>query len=177
MIIIGISGKKGSGKDECFKAIKSYYESTGRTVARIAFADALKEEVARALLKPVSYIEQHKENFRLILQGWGTDYRRKLNGDSYWIHEWAGRINHSKVDVIVAPDTRFLNEFDLIHKYGGVVWRVFGRSDTKSFSDSHASETELDSFEKFDSLIQNNSSITQLKIEIDLQLQMHKYTK
>lgn len=175
MIIIGVAGKKGSGKDEVYKAIESYYKLTNRTVQRIAFADSLKQEVSIATGRSIPYIEEHKENFRLILQGWGTDFKRKLMGDNYWIQRWMNKVNECKCDVVVAPDTRFLNEMLAIKHMDGKVWQVF--RDLPSNNDKHSSETELDNREDFNLLLNNNYSILFLQQNVQLHLAMHAYTK
>lgn len=166
MVIIGISGKKQSGKDEVCKHILEHFPDSA---VRIAFADALKLEVAIALVKPLAYIDEHKDNLRLILQGWGTDYRRKLHGEDYWVRQWLRTVKNSSHKVIVCPDVRFINEADTIKKMGGYVIRVDRKSvDT---SDTHPSETALDNY-TFDHIIDNNATIKRLQVNVDVALEM-----
>lgn len=48
-IIIGLSGKRGSGKDTLGAAIAAFGQKDGYLIVRRAFGDSLKEEAARAL--------------------------------------------------------------------------------------------------------------------------------
>lgn len=65
MYTIGLSGKKKSGKSTVANMIENCYPVG--SVVKLAFADALKQEVARACMVSLEYIETHKDNFRLIL--------------------------------------------------------------------------------------------------------------
>jgi hypothetical protein len=160
MKLIGLSGKKRSGKDtvacilqQCLPRTELFYH--------IHFAGALKQEVANATGHSLKYIEDHKENFRLILQGWGTDYRRKLYGKDYWVKRLSEKIRYlenSGATFIVVSDVRFQNEADLIKKLGGQVWRI---ERELASSDAHPSETDLDDY-KFDVEILNIGTISDL---------------
>jgi len=182
MKLFGIHGKKQSGKDETYKAIKSFYELKGCKVERIAFADSLKEEVAKACGVSLQFIEEHKDNFRLILQGWGTDFRRKLHNDNYWIIKTLNKIIVSNADVIVIPDVRFKNEYDAIAHSDGKLWKVVrksyelgGHKEIPSYSkpDTHASECDLDDVTSWDVQIDNSGTLTQLEKEVHLKLKLH----
>lgn len=166
IIVIGISGKKGSGKDEVFKRIQHHFP----LAQRIAFADSLKEEVARALCKTTKWVEEHKTECRTILQWWGTDYRRAFNGQDYWIEQWLRKCKESTAPVIVAPDVRFENEANTIHEIGGHVWRV--NRNNLTTTDIHPSECALDVYNKFDRTIDNDWTIERLGLEVDLALEM-----
>lgn len=62
--VIGISGKKRSGKDEFVKIASRLCEARGILTCRIAFADALKEEVAKFL---VSFASQEYDALRVLI--------------------------------------------------------------------------------------------------------------
>ena len=159
MILIGISGKKQSGKDEVCKMIS---ELAVQPVQRLAFADALKEEVAKACGVTVAHIELNKTQFRPVLQWWGTDFRRASN-DKYWLDEWVKRgVNRPSDTILVAPDVRFKNEADLVRWLGGILIRV-ERKTTQH--DSHLSETALDEY-KFDYTITNDSTLNNLRHDV-----------
>lgn len=181
MVLIGISGKKHSGKDESYLAIKTFFEQgTSIPVYRLAFADALKQEVAKGCGVTVDYLEQNKDMFRLILQGWGTDYRRKQD-INYWLNKYKEKfLSFPLRSVVVTPDVRFLNEFELIRRVGGKLWRVV-REFPAVDSDLHASETNLDSikFSEWDYSIGNTGSKEELHAAIHhhLQTNITKYIK
>jgi len=173
--IIGISGKKQSGKDEICRILKVHLEGY-----RIAFADALKEEVCAVFRVSLTYLEERKILFRPMLQWWGTDFRRGLNGPDYWIKkmeekivpfDWMiknGRMNQNAV--VVIPDVRFKNEAVYIQQCGGMIWRVnrktswYDRLGLRS-SDNHPSETDLDDFH-FDLVIENVGTVAELEAKV-----------
>jgi energy-coupling factor transporter ATP-binding protein EcfA2 len=123
--IIGLSGKKRSGKDTLAGFLAQLMPHT----VCVAFADALKNEVAQATGFTREYMEEHKDNFRLILQGWGTDFRRKLCGEDYWIHRTVEQINWLRrlpvpPALIIVTDCRFKNEAETVRQLGGLMVRV-----------------------------------------------------
>lgn len=167
MILIGLSGKAGSGKDECCKRILQHYPQ-GK---RLAFADPLKDEVCKAMRITREYLEQHKKHFRLILQGWGTDYRRQMFGEDYWIKRWLEVAVQSIASMIVVPDVRFPNEARTIQELGGYVFHVV-RKNHDGGAGNHSSETEMDTFTDYDRRIDNYGSLKQLEVEVDIALDM-----
>lgn len=142
-IIIGIGGKKRHGKDTFATMLA---EALPGQTRRLAFADPLKDEVAAATGHTREFIEQHKPNFRLILQAWGTEFRRALFGDDYWLCRMSDAIQKSVSPVILITDVRFPNEHAFVKERGGILVRIF-RPDvlhTTDVSTQHASETALD---------------------------------
>jgi hypothetical protein len=156
--LIGLVGKKQTGKDTVYNILVSYCANA----ARLAFADPLKQELSKALGVSVEFMEDHKEVFRPIYQWYGTDFRRGLFGDDYWLVkadrslEFARRYDR----LIVFTDCRFLNEAEFIRKKGGRIWRVI--RDKGLTVDPHASETEQDAI-KHDNCIVNNGTLEQLR--------------
>ena len=145
-MLIGISGKKKSGKDTAAKIISEQLDNS----VILHFADALKLEIAQATGFSLRYIDEHKDNFRLILQGWGTDFRRKIYGEDYWIkklHEFIVEESEDNISLsddcfnLIIADVRFQNEFDYIKSHGGIMIHMIRSVD---YSDNHISETELD---------------------------------
>lgn len=144
MTLIGLSGRKGAGKDTVFRFLQEHHPEL--RIARVAFADALKEEVANVLGVPVWAIEADKPRFRLVLQWWGTEWRRK-QCPTYWIDRAREKIEdlRSLVDVVVVTDVRFRNEADLITELGGCVVRV-ANSRAEKDPDAHSSEVDMDDY-------------------------------
>lgn len=164
MTLIGISGKKRAGKDLFASILK---ETSGLTVERLAFADALKEEVAAACGVPLDFIEKHKDQFRLGLQWWGTEFRRGLISDTYWLERFDDRYQvlrgfNPPPAIVVVPDVRFPNELAKIHQLGGIVVRVERGAPG---ADAHASETALD-HANFDYLIRNDGTLEEFKEKV-----------
>lgn len=158
MRIIAITGKKYSGKTTLANLLQK--ATTAKTI-QIAFADSLKEEVAIACGVSVEYIEMHKREFRPILQWWGTDFRRRMNRDDYWIVKVKNKIVEHFEDgtkAIIIPDCRFKNEADYIKSIPGS-WLVrVNRMEADGIADPHLSETDMN-FIKPDITITNDDSI------------------
>lgn len=94
---------------------------------------------------------------RLILQLWGTEYRRRgvpgvcVGKDSYWLDRVAAAIAVSPETSFVITDVRFLNEMRFVSDLGGSVVRVRRQElEAREAHEravngcaAHASETEL----------------------------------
>jgi len=161
MLLIGIAGHKLSGKDTASETIAQIF--TGSLFdkhERIAFADALKKEVALATGVEVEYINKEKALYRTILQWWGTELRRK-HDVNYWTNKWVKEVQartSTSTVVITVPDVRFQNEVDIIKELGGILWKV-ERKQYDMPVDNHASENDLNDFHGWDAVITNNGTL------------------
>lgn len=162
-VVIGFTGKKRAGKDESFRGIQAKYPAS----VRIAFADPLKQELAQACGVTLEEMDLHKERFRLGLQWWGTEFRRGLFGDDYWVErareQFHKTVEHYKPAIVCFTDVRFPNEVRLIHELGGRVWRLY--RDCGLPEDEHPSETALDHY-TVDGCIWNNRDIGDLHFKV-----------
>ena len=176
MIIIGISGKKQSGKDECCNVILEVCKEKGLLAKRIAFADALKSDICQMCLVSPAYLEANKHMFRLIMQGYGTDFKRTQYPD-YWVKRWSANVYEAyvkhEIKVLIVPDIRFENEFKKIRSSNGILIRVKRKSiDT----DSHVSETEMDKIQdsQFNFTIENYGTLENFRDDVKTKLEMYK---
>jgi hypothetical protein len=176
MVVIGIAGKKRSGKDTTAKTLIECAQQEHITATRRALADPVKEECASMLapfmhpLKSYSEIvaEMHadetKEKYRPLLQFWGM-FRRESN-QLYWIDKlraWILRNCREEREIVVVPDVRFPNEVEMVKQLGGVVVNV-----TRPFLDTgdhHVSEVALEEFKDWDYVVNNNSDLEGLEWE------------
>ena len=186
-VIIGIAGRRGSGKDEVARFLMDEASEDGCTAQRIAYADALKDEVAQALALArgpgTAYVENRakyyremfdsretKEKFRPILQWWGTEFRRQQFWQDYWLDRLAERFDKTpEGSVTMTPDVRFVNEVEHIRSLGGVVIRVDRRPVVMEHGggvEAHPSETELDGYDKWDYTIDNSGSLDLLRYRV-----------
>lgn len=189
--IIGIAGKKGTGKNTVANMIEKKAIRIGLKVAQIAFGDTLKTEVARAygIDKQLCYTQEGKDTIvqfkmqfednpilpkhpeckkivpdandnlwecpvRVLLQWYGTEYRRKQDPD-YWVKCTNKDINElcQLYDVIIVTDVRFPNEYNLINTYP--VHYLCRMNPYKGYrvdvhESNHASETALDKGYEFE---------------------------
>lgn len=162
-LIIGISGKKRSGKDTVADFIMQCLPQ-GTLIHRSAFANALKHEVAEACDVPVNVIEQNKERFRTMLQWWGTEFRRQFCRDDYWLIRMEEDILRSCAHVALITDVRFPNELQYVEERAGITVRV-SRLGSSLATDAHASETALDNAD-FDFRIPNHGDLFSLETKV-----------
>jgi len=159
MILIGISGKKRTGKNTVAGIIKSL---TNLSVKEFSFADELKKDVSRMCKTNIAAIETNKELYREMLQAWGM-YKRKSVGSDYWIAQTFQNILNDESNIAIITDVRFRNEYEYIRKIGGLLVRV---SRDTGLIDQHPSETELDSVHDFDGIILNTGTLEHLTEDV-----------
>lgn len=184
-IIVGISGKLKSGKDAIAARLMEHWD-----FKRLAFADALKEEVLARLpltLLAIHNLSMHRgeplpctysqrsecirsmvydvkpAGVRELLQEYGTGVRR-ADDDAYWTKRWSERAAAIHTPLVV-PDVRFPNECEAIAQLGGVLWRVM-RPGTERERE-HESETLLDGWRWWDHVIVNDGTLADLNVKVD----------
>lgn len=165
-MIIGISGKIGSGKDTVGNIISVW----GKDPWNIKkFADALKETAS--ILTGIPRADFEKEEVknsnlgkewsmtvRELLQKLGTEAIRNNVHENAWVNALMSGYNESYCYWVVT-DVRFPNEADAIRERGGILIRL-NRNTGKS--SNHPSETALDDYPHFDYVIDNNGTIGDL---------------
>ena len=110
MKIITFSGKAQHGKDTTAKYMKEFFESLGKKVVILHFADYLKY-----VCKEYFHWNGIKDEIgRTILQKVGTDLARK-NYPDIWVNVVSNFILafQTEFDYFLVPDCRFPNEIDL----------------------------------------------------------------
>jgi len=161
MTLLGLSGRKRSGKDTVCQIITRHANAV-----RLAFADSLKEELAAACGVPVRLIDEQKERFRPGLQWWGTEFRRHDDG-YYWLHKAAQALQNMRprADLVVFTDVRYPNEAAFIQENHGFLWRVERPCFVRD-GDNHPSETALDAFPYWNETIRNDGTLASLETEV-----------
>lgn len=200
--IIALAGPAGCGKDTVADYLSQRYNFT-----KLAFADALRIEVAQAFGVPVDLLldREHKElpvkalalsrcndhrfvgmvlameidqdvaqdevvtahmnqprSPRQIMQWWGTEYRRGMFGDDYWVTEWI----QQAVEIagpIVVPDCRFDSEAEFISHERGEIWQIHRQTAPIS---EHISERQIARY-WIDSDIDNTGDIESLHAQVE----------
>jgi hypothetical protein len=175
MQIVGVCGDKQHGKDTVARFLIELANEYGVRATRRAMADPLKEEIAECfaprmgvtkheLLRQMNTTEE-KERWRLIMQWWGTEYRRAEDPD-YWVKQldrWMQQ--HKKgYGLVVVPDIRFLNEVRYVTEHEGyMIWITRAGFPT---DDPHLSECEWKQFKEWDRVIKSDGPKDNLKVEI-----------
>jgi deoxynucleotide monophosphate kinase-like protein len=178
---IGLAGKSGSGKDLIADYIEKQYG-----FQKIAVADGIREEIntylqytlareaARqdfppsfslvlAAFKNAVWDKPTTPEIRIMLQWWGTEFRRSSDPD-YWVKKLSVRLNND--DCIVISDVRTPDEMRVVRAAGGEVWFV-ERSGVDSVGiEDHYTEIALVGVE-FDRRIKNDATVDHLKLQID----------
>ncbi|MFN2355786.1 MAG: hypothetical protein ABR512_14855 [Desulfopila sp.] len=103
---------------------------------------------------------------RRILQWWGTEYRRDQDPD-YWTRAWGRKIE--QLDLahlhVLVDDVRFMNELQVIKEHGGLIVKI----ERPGFdgANNHASETSLDAYRGWDSVLLNEGTLDEFEAKIE----------
>jgi energy-coupling factor transporter ATP-binding protein EcfA2 len=170
-MIIGLSGKRGSGKNTVAEIIQGIAPNKWQLKA---FADPLKEITAKLTGQPLAkmYTQEGKTTY---LPEWGMtigEFQQKLGTDAIreGLHQeaWvlAALSSYKKGDYYILCDMRFPNEAEAIKAKGGILIRIEGdplmQQGDGTRNDNHPSETSLDNYTGFDTVIVNNGTMHQL---------------
>jgi hypothetical protein len=172
-ILIGLTGKAGSGKDTV-----ADYLAASRSFAKIAFADPIRRGIGVMFgLPPTSFQHPHKEEAiasfgkspRQMMQTLGTEWGRNLVHPDVWLilAKELTQTNLGDGQSVVITDVRFENEAQLIRSLGGVIWHL--NRTVAGTQHSHISESGID-FAQGDRYIGNNNSIADLHAFVDWSL-------
>lgn len=163
-MLIGITGKSGSGKDEIARYIKH-----GFAFNHLTFAKPIKDMVAAIYGLDVDTLEAtgFKEkpipgigkSLRELYQTLGTDWGRNMIDRDIWVRHMAKRLQGLPRSDVVISDVRFDNEALFIRANGGVIIHVT-REAAKRVRD-HASENGINR-QHADIVIVNDSTIEAL---------------
>lgn len=179
-MIIGISGKAGSGKDTAAKMLEvlyanpdiSYEDFANKRYKNFAdiqivhFADVLKE-VAQVLFRIDEWETNTQEGKKTTINWIGKTVRELLQGIGQGLRDaidpnlWIKILfaNTEGWSNYIIADVRYPNELYAIKERNGILLRI-DRKDAGA--GNHSSETALDDYKEWDVHIENNSSIEDL---------------
>lgn len=184
MLVIGLSGKMGSGKDFIARQfIMAYLKShhPALNIGFLAFADALKLRVLEKYpdiqwedVYPPNGMAK-TERVRKLLQHEGNAGREQSS--DYWIRRyenWTRLMEQNGVDILLTTDVRFEAEKEYIQNVRkGIVCRVNAPNRTYQTQDSSlmrdVSECSLDrlSNQEWDYIFENNQDVHCLEEAMD----------
>lgn len=159
MLIIGLVGKKGSGKDTV-----ADFLVCNKNFTKKAFADPLKKVVGSMFLLEANQLHDQslKEVIdarwgmspRTMMQLVGTNIVRSHFGEDFWLKHMDMSFKDS--DLLVISDVRFHNEAEWVKKKGGILIRI-SSGEKENVQDNHRSEIELENIQT-DFVLHNDKS-------------------
>lgn len=179
-MIIGISGKAGSGKDTAAKMLEvlyanpniSYEDFANKRYKNFAdiqivhFADALKE-TAQVLFRLGEWETNTQEGKKTTINWIGKTVRELLQGIGQGLRDaidfdlWVKILfaNTKGWSNYIIADVRYPNEVKAIKERNGILLRIDRKG---AGAGNHSSEIALDDYKEWDVHIENNSSIEDL---------------
>lgn len=175
-MVIGISGKIGSGKDTFADLFISYIKNKhGIAFENKKFAYNLKKIVS--ILTGVSmedvlsregklkYLPEWGMTIGEMQQKVGTEAIRNNIHANAWVLSLFGTYNEGE-DFWIITDVRFKNEANIIKERGGIIIRLNGDPLNSKSGDNrnmtHQSEIDLDDYDGFDYVYDNVPPISKL---------------
>ena len=179
-MIIGISGKAGSGKDTAAKMLEvlyanpdiSYEDFANKRYKNFAdiqivhFADSLKE-TAQVLFRIGEWETNTQEGKKTTINWIGKTVRELLQGIGQGLRDtidfdlWVKILfaNTEDWSNYIIADVRYPNEVYAIKERNGILLRIDRKG---AGAGNHSSETALDDYKEWDVHIENNGSIEDL---------------
>lgn len=179
-MIIGISGKAGSGKDTAAKMLEvlyanpdiSYEDFANKRYKNFAdilivhFADALKE-TAQVLFRLGEWETNTQEGKKITINWIGKTVRELLQGIGQGLRDaidfdlWVKILfaNTKGWSNYIIADVRYPNEVKAIKERNGILLRIDRKG---AGAGNHSSEIALDDYKEWDVHIENNGSIEDL---------------
>ena len=179
-MIIGISGKAGSGKDTAAKMLEvlyanpdiSYEDFANRRyknftdIQIVHFADTLKE-TAQVLFRIGEWETNTQEGKKTTIEWIGKTVRELLQGVGQGLRDaidpnlWVKILfaNTEDWSNYIIADVRYPNEIKAIKERNGILLRIDRKG---AGAGNHSSETALDNYKEWDVHIENNGSIEDL---------------
>lgn len=174
-ILIGITGRAGSGKDTVAGYLQHKYG-----FQPMAFANPLKEAAAILFNLPVYYFHDRELKERVV-EDWdmsprrmaqilGTEAVRTNFGADFWIKRWLQEYRAMTIDQnVVLTDVRFNNEAQAVRDLGGTVVHIVrpGDSTLEIAAMQHESESGVTYNDGRDKIVLNDSSMDALFARVD----------
>ena len=162
-MLVGITGKKGVGKDTVAGILSKKYG-----LKHLAFADPIRE-VGKVLgftdhemcVDKEAYNEIWRVSWRMFAQQFGTDFMREKMYRLGWIKLMNAKIE--KYKNVVISDVRFDNEAEEIKEKGGIILRI---DDGIESDDKHQSEKGIKDEYVDVTIFNKKENINQLKADV-----------
>ena len=175
MLIIGLLGHQGVGKNYLAEYIYNIISEKNKKVIILAFADHFKIDcIAKHNIEYEKVFNNKDYETRQLLQKIGTEEGRNKYGLDIWInilYNWIKILNvRNKIDYFIISDVRFQNEVNWIKKLNGIVIKINApnRHNKCLLKESennreilnniknHKSEIEIENIINYDNIINND---------------------
>ena len=183
-MIVALSGKLSSGKTLSASLLYNMFKETSYNPKLKSIATPVYQVVSTLTNKSISFIQDNKTQmsdysmtYRELLQKIGIHYREELAED-IWLDLLFSDNYNPKNDIIIIDDLRFNNEVDYIKKKGecflvrlerysnpiesNLVEHIVKEYRTKKNVAQHSSETQLDNYNGWNTVITNKDDIETL---------------
>lgn len=167
MIVIGLTGRAGAGKNLVASMLPGFMAIGLADPLYAALATMIDED--EALLRdrttkemPIDWLGRSP---RELLQTLGTDWGRDLVAPDLWVTLCRRRITRLQVDRVVVTDVRFSNEARMIRSLGGEIWQIV-RPHAETTPHQHRSEDGID-IELVHRRIANEAGIDDLRYQVE----------
>jgi hypothetical protein len=153
MWIIGISGKRRSGKTTLAKYLETHHGAH-----KLSFADPLRRELALlGYPEDVLHSKPTPDAIRALMIAHGQ--ARRFYDPDYWVRKAFNHLDgltRLGAEIAVIDDVRFWNEAEKLKSHGATLIRLtrFGLENHEPGVDTDSSETELDDWHEWDYEVQ-----------------------
>lgn len=180
-IIIQLLGQARSGKDWTAGQLKQLFESQGKSVAIMSYAEPMKRIASKLFDISLKQLDMYKNNpneysiwvctpntrtvishlnFRTFLQRLGSDAVKPEFGDAIWADLMMVNIAKSDADVIIITDCRFTVELNSFPQ--AITIRVINNALPGPMN--HASELEVANYQTTYTLDNTEHRLTQSEL-------------
>lgn len=176
MIIIGLHGKAGAGKDTAAEMLQSFLPE-GST-RRAAFATPLKEAAKMKFGLSDWHVNTQEgkrelvpalgRTVRQLLELEGSEATRDVYGATFWIWRMSQEVDKAfkeNIKVFIITDVRFENEAQFVRDNGGLIFQIDRELEQELATVSHASAQPLPPH-LVNIFVPNNGTIKDLEKEV-----------
>ncbi|TGE16958.1 nucleoside/nucleotide kinase family protein [Hymenobacter elongatus] len=176
--LIGLSGKRGSGKDTVARLLQQLQPERHWQI--LSFGDAIKAVCATLAGEDLAPYYRQSGKAELLpafgrtrgemLQQVGAALRAW--NYEIWVQAFFARLPADQF--IIVPDVRFPNEAQPILDRGGLMLRIEGdplaQQGDGTRDDNHPSETVMDTYDRFAAVLHNTGSRDALRRQVEQQV-------